>query len=799
MSQNSYPVNTEPAFQKNDQVEEEAIDIKQFIVKALHYWYYFAISALICLLIAWLLARYATPVWHVQSKIMVKDSKSSPASAMGGSMGADLSSVLNVKSNADNEIQILKTRSLMQKAVEDMQLNVRTYKIDGFKSKEVFAEAPFTVQAQFKADTLKSIKYDIKVLSADRFLIKNDDEGVNKEVNFNQTIRLPQLDLVLKKLQSVKTTGTYRIAVQSIDATINDFAKAYSVKLSDKQATTIDLSLDYPHPKKGEVILDRIMHLYLLSNLQNEVVMADSTMAFINARIAIVGKELNSIEKEFERYKSSNNLANIEEQSKSLVLSAREYYDKLNQQEVQLSVVRDLERYVNSPNKKMIPSSLALSTADQSFGQAINSYNDLLINRDKALLSYTEDNPVVQNIDQQIESARRSLLNSVNSYKTSLLTARNQLQKQNADFTGQLKDVPAKERNYLDYARQQNLKEQLYLYLLQKREETAISKTSTLSSSRIIDPAKGEFNPYKPKKFVLYMIGLVIGLILPALYLLLKELFNVRITTKSDIEKGTTAPIIGEIGRNTDKYALVTAKNSRSVVSEQFRAVRTNLQFILNTEKSNVLLFTSSMSGEGKSFISLNIGAGLALAGKKVAIMELDLRKPKLSESINLSNQNGFSNYVSTLGDEVNLDRLLQPSGFHENAFIVSSGPIPPNPAELLMSPKTEKLIDALKGRFDYVIIDCAPIGLVTDALLLEKFADATLYVVRQNYTYKNQLTIISDLQKKNKVKHLYLIVNDIKTEVGGYSSYTQGYGYGYGYGVEAKRSKWKDFLGFKI
>jgi capsular exopolysaccharide synthesis family protein len=774
------------------EAEEDTIDIKQIVAKVLSNWLLFAISAVVCVVLALLYVYIAQPEWHTSSKILVEDQKNSVASAGGSGMNADFSSLFNVKSSADNEIQILKARSLMTEVVRQMQLNVRTYRKAGLKKIELYDEAPFTVSLHYKADTLQPRSYTIKVLDAAHYELSNSKDDINLKARFGDSVRLKQYNLVLNAVSPARAGEAYTISIESPDATIDGFTTNFSAALSDKQATTIDLTISYPNPKKGEAILNKLMQVYLERNLNNKVAIADSTMHFIDGRLAIVQHDLSDVEKQFEQYKEQHSIADISEQSKALVGSASDYYKKLKDQQLQLSVVNDLEHYINSgSNKKVVPSSLIVPT-DMSFGQAINAYNDLIIARDRAGLSYTENNPVIRNYDQQIETARQALLRNVATYKKSLQVGISQLQQQNSTFTGQLKSIPSKERGYLDFARQQNLKQELYLYLLQKREETAISKTSTISSSRIIDYAKSDFLPYKPKKSIIVLIGLILGLILPGIYLFIKELLNIRITSKADIEKMSTVPMIGEISHNTEEKSLVTGVGSRSVISEQFRALRTNLQYVLDQRKSNVLLFTSSMSGEGKSFLSLNLGSALGLIGKKVVFMEMDLRKPKLSENMGLDHNQGFTNYV--ISGKTDYKQLIKPAWFNENCYLISAGPIPPNPAELLMSEKLDQLIEDLKKEFDYVIIDCAPIGLVTDALMLEKYADLTLYVVRQDYTYKSQLNIVNDLEYNRKVKKMYLIMNDIKTQKSGYAAYGTGayggYGYG-GYAEETKKKSW--------
>jgi len=762
--------------------DEDILDIKKIISRLINNWPLFTVSIILCLAIAFLYGKYSPPDWHISSKILVEDQKNGPSAALGGSLNSDISSLFNVKSSADNEVQILKSRSLMTNVVKQMQLNVRTYSVSRLKSMEIFDESPFNVILYYKTDTLIARKYDIKLLDENTYQLTNSKDGVDIKAKFDVAIDLKQYSIILQKSNLPKKTGTYAVTIESVDAAIDEFSPQFTAGLSDKQSTTIDLSFSYPHPKKGEAILNRLMNQYLLNNLKNKVQIADSTMKFINKEIDTVFTGLNNVEKKFEDYKEQNNIADIAEQSKSLVSSASDYYDKLAQESMQLAIIDNLKKQLDDPNNKTrLPSPLIITGTDQTFGQSINAYNELLLARDKAGLSFTDENPTMKNYAVQLNTARTNILRSLDTYREALSTSKKALEKQNGTFTNQLKQIPSKQRLYLDYQRQQQLKQELYLYLLQKKEETAISRTSTISSSRIIDYAKSEFLPYKPKKILIYIVGLIIGLIIPGIYLFIKELLNIRINTKADIERLTTVSVIGEISHNDEEKSLVVVNNSRSIISEQFRSLRTNLQYAVDASKPNVLLFTSSMSGEGKSFLSLNLGSALALTDKKVIFMELDLRKPKLSENIGLDNSNGFTNFIVSSATDIR--SIMKKTWFSENCYLISSGPIPPNPSELLISGKLEKVIEDLKTEFDYIIIDCAPIGLVTDALLLERFADVVFYVVRQDYTFKSQLNIVNDLKNNKGVKNLYLLINDIKAKNGGYASYGQGYGYGYGYG----------------
>ena len=770
---------------KNEPVT--TIDFKKIIREIINVWYLFLGGVVLCVAMAALYTYLVSAEWKVNSKILVEDSKNAPSGLGNASgLGADFSSIFNAKSSADNEVQMLKSRQLMTNTVKQLQLNVRTYSVNGLKSTEIYQESPFKAEVKYKVDTVLFRRYTISFISNNKFRLINSKDDIDIVATVDQPVKLKQYDLTVSLFPGRQARGTYAVNIESTDATVTALNESFTAALSDKQASTIDLQLTYPHPKKGEVILDQLMNLYLLSNLQKKVKIADKTIAFIDNRISLVGTELNNVEREFERYKTRESIADISTQSKVLVSSASEYYDKLNQQETQLNVYNDLVKLLNNPsNKSVIPSSM-IAPGDVGFGQTINVYNQLLIDRDRATLGYKPGSPIIQNFDKQIETARQSLLKSIEGSKKALQATLKTLKVQNNSFTNQLQQVPAKERGYLDFQRKQSLKQDLYLYLLQKREETAISKTSTISSSSIVDDAKSDFFRASPNKRIVYSLGFLMGLILPTFYLFIAQLFNTRIKSREDITAATNIAVIGNISNNSTGENLVTIRNSRSVISEQFRSMRTKMNYLVDQNQPNVILFTSSMSGEGKTFISLNLGSSLALNDKKVVFIELDLRKPKLSEAIGVDhNAYGFSNFA--ISDTYDLKKLVQPAPFSSNCSIITAGPIPPNPAELLSSPKLGMLIQDLKKTYDYIIIDCAPVGLVTDALLIEKYADLTLYIVRERYTYKAQIDMINDLQESGEIRKLYLVVNDIKAQQGGYSAY----GYG-GYGIEEDSSWFK-------
>jgi tyrosine-protein kinase Etk/Wzc len=774
--------------------KEESFAIKDFVSKVLNHWYWFLIGVIVCGSLAVLYTQLATPAYKINSEVTVQDQTNMPGSkAMGSSEMMDFSDLLGMPNNAYNEMDILKSKNLMTNTVRALHLNVTTFRKENLKWVETYDEAPFEVVVVPKKDSIAFRKFTVDIVNntihlksvkSMLHLSPDYDEAVDQTAKFGQVIKCYQYDLIVNRKPGMIDANGYKLTIQSVDSKVEELSKVFNVDLTDKKSTTLALSFEYRNPRKGEAILQKLMNLYLEYNLQNKKQIADSTLSFIDSRLAIVSHELTGVESKFTQFKQQNNIMDVDEQSKALVSNVSDYYNKLNEQQVQLSVLDDIAKQVNNPaNKRIIPSSLAVQ--DPVFAAAIGGYNQLLVERGQLSLSYKDTNPVIQNLDGEIEMARQSLLKSFNTYRNTLQVGINALKTQSSSLNEEVKGAPKKERGFLDYAREQNLKEQLYLYLLQKREETAISRTSTLSTATIIDPAKSDYEPYKPNKVVIILAGIALGVFMPWLFIYLRELFNVRILSKEDITKRTKVTILGEIGSAPDNQVLVVEQNSRTFLAEQFRALRTNLQFVLSNDQPNVIMIASSMSGEGKSFITLNLANVLALSGKRVVMIELDLRKPRLSANIGMDHNFGFTNYV--ISSSLQAFDIIKPTQ-SENVYIIPSGPEPPNPAELLLNERLGILLNELKNSFDYIIVDTAPIGLVSDAQLIEKYTDISLYITRQGYTYKAQIDILNDLVVNKKFRKAYLVINDINQRKAGYYGY--GHTYGYGYGEDAEKPK---------
>ncbi|MFI5195535.1 MAG: polysaccharide biosynthesis tyrosine autokinase, partial [Chitinophagales bacterium] len=678
----------------------------------------------------------------------------------------------------DNEIELIKSRSTMFKVASELHLNVN-YSIAGrVKSTQIYSNKPFEFLIADFIDAYYSCK--VNILGPDNYeLIEGNGKVIHGK--WDDTISLTSRKVVLKKTAAFTPDKTqYTINVIPMHVA----AGRYNVDINSpgKSASFIALSMLDPIPERSVDIINKLMEVYAKSNVQSRNRISDSTMSFIDRRIDIVNAELSSIELSIDTFKQKHGIANMSAQSEQLVDANTTALQNLGNQEVELYEIDAISGYMNKKNDDkaiVLPASL-LNNA--GLAELKNKFNSLQFEIENSLIANTAENPVTQTLIKQRNEIKQNIVASLASSRIALQLQVDKTKKELAKISSNIRDVPKVERLALEYTRMQAIKQDLYIFLLKKREETAIEKAATVPDANPIDPAI-TIGIVSPNRSRVLMLSFLFGTIIPFGIIMLRRALNIRIINKSDILKLTTIPIIGEIGNNTDNEdSIAVRKNSRTVIAEQFRALRTNLQYFLTNKNDKVLMITSSMSGEGKSFIATNLSITLAMSGMKVVLVELDLRKPKISKTLNIENNIGFSNYA--IG-KAEFSDIIIPSGIEPNLFIVPSGPIPPNPSELILLHRTEELFSYLRANFDYVILDTSPVGLVTDAQLLNRYADTTLYIVRQGRTYKQQLDIPNELYYNGKIPRLSLIINDVVANRGfayGYG-YEETYGYGYGYG----------------
>ena len=738
----------------------------------LRYWKWFLFSFIFSLSLAYVYLKLVTPRYKIETDLLIKPDKS-PSSSQN-----DLLQDLNLFSSdkiIDNEVQILKSKDIIENIIKDLNLQTSYYLRDGVRKREQYGTMPFDVHLINSlpgADFNQA--YTINLLDS----VTAELNG--KKVQLNRPIKINIGTIIITRRSS--WSGGYHDLYDVKFHDINDMIESYSENLKvdpvSKQATVLIITIEDALPARGKDFLNRLLDQYNDAAVADKRLESGKTLNFIRDQLKEIQGTLTSVEAGVENYKAKNHIANVSSQSELLLEGVDSNDAQLNKVEIQLNVLQNLELYLKSNNTdpSALPSMLGVD--DATLLWLVASLGQVQQKRLSLLQTVTETNPLIGSCDDQIASLKKAIVISVQNLRKGLETTRQKLKEKNHEFENSITKVPGQERGLLDVMRQQHLQDTLFMYLLQKKEETTMKMASDVADSRTIDHARSSKDPVKPIKPLIYVSFLLLGIILPSSVIYFKGILNFRVSRKLDIENATSIPVIAEISHSNFQSNLLVVQNPRSIVAEQIRALRTNLQFIIPGEDQKVILFTSSISGEGKSFISLNLGASLALSGKKVVILELDLRKPKLHSGLGIDNKEGLSTYL--IG-KVNYKDILTEIPLQKGYFIIPSGPIPPNPAELLGNGGIKLLIDQLKKEFDYIILDAPPVGLVTDAQILGAYADATIFIVRHNYTAKNQIFSIESFSKQKKFKNLNIVLNSINYQKG--YGYSYGYGYGYGYG----------------
>ncbi|MHA6249625.1 GumC family protein [Pontibacter sp. CAU 1760] len=777
---------TEREFFQFQEEQSEQIDLKAELYKYLRYWYLFVIGAVLAVGVAFIYLRYATRQYTVTSKVLIRDDAKG-ADFLSGSALSDLDMFKSSK-NVDNEIEVLNAVSLMQRVLAELSLETSYYKQGRVNDVEIYGEDVPVKVIVSKLDSTafeKSFVLHIKDNNAYELEEENENgETVTSIHQFGQQLKRDYgVFTVVAAAQGLTPDMPRDIIVNfhSIRKLANYYKEQLTIEPVNKNASVLVLSLTVPVREKGQDIINKLIEVYNQEAVEDKNLMASNTIQFIDERLKFLTAELSDVEKDVEQYKRKNALTDVSSEAKLYVEQASVYNQQLAEFEIQLDVLNSIEKYLKGKGEQyqLVPSSLSIQ--DPTLLGLISKFNELQLERERMLRTTQANNLLVQNINDQLGNLRINILENIQNIKRGLSITKDNLNAKMASFETKIQKVPAIERELLEIQRQQGIKQGLYLYLLQKREESAVSLAAAISNSRILDPAMAGDEPVKPKKMLVYLLALVAGMGVPFAYIFIKNMLNDKVQDRKDVEQATATPVLGELAHNKSDQALVVTEGNRSPVVEMFRLVRTNLQYATIGKENKVILVTSSMSGEGKTFFSINLGASLVLTGKKVVVLGFDLRKPRLIQELGLTEGAGITNYL--ISNTTSVDDIVQPVAALNGLFAIGSGPIPPNPAELMLSPKVAQLINVLKENFDHIIIDTAPIGQVADAFTLSSFIDSSVYVVRYNYTYKSQLQIVEDVYKQKKLHHPMIVLNDAQKE----NSYGYGYGYGYGYSENSK------------
>ncbi len=740
---------------------------------------YIIICSVLGIVLSWYYYKSQEPQYIVKSKILIKDENGGGAP---GGQNADMFQSLGLltgTSSVDNELEIVTAYSILEKVISDLQLNV------SLKKKQFFnTRAQKTYAVPWK---VKIVKYNDKAFDEQTsytYTLHTENgkiwyEHLDKKIYIteNTQISFPFGILVLEKNPIEKVEDAeWDLGILKPSRSLENYSKAIKPSIPNKNTSIINIEMQTPNPEQGKKVINKLIDTYIKEGVKDNNSINDSTLYFINDRLANVTKELQDVEGSIQNFKQKNNLTDIDGQVTMLLEVLKDNSQKLVDSEVQLNVITSLENHLKSGTYHVIPASLL--TPDASLSAIINQYNLLVVQREKLSKSATPDNPTIKGLNNQISTVRNELLGSIASTRRSYAIVTDKMRSETDQNLSKVRQMPRQEREFLDISRQQAIKQELYLFLLKKREETELGKSSTLSNTRVIDYARINDTPVSPNRNMILLGGLLAGVLLPFVVYFIRKKTNTTLQTKKEISKATQMSIIGEIGHQQNSNGVFEVKNNpRSALAEQFRMLRTNLHFYQNPSSATSIMVTSSMPGEGKTFLSLNLAASLAANNQvSVLLIGFDLRKPQLAHELNLKDSKGFTNYVI---NDATLEEIIYDLDGFSNLKVIPSGSIPPNPSELLMSKECDQMFEIIKKRFDFIIIDCPP-TVVTDYQIISKQADVTLFTVRVNYTNIKQVEIANDLYHSHKLPKMNIVVNDFDPER--YDSYNSGYYYQYGY-----------------
>ena len=785
--------------------DEEKINYQELLFRYIIHWPWFVASVLVCLIGAWVYLHFQTPVYQVSASIMIKDDKKGSGSTDLENLG--IGGVITSTQSIDNEIEVLRSKTILKEVVNNLELYITYYDEDEFPEKELYQTSPVIVNLTAQeADKLPGSALLAMKLSPEGVLDVNLKVGLNE---YNQ--RFEKLPAVLPtdagtfgfalkdslsggQMEGYKGERHIRAVVSRPFGVAKGYQGALSIAPTSRTTSVAVVSLMNTNIQRARDFINKLMEMYNrnTNNDKNEV--AEKTREFINERIKIIDEELGSTEDKLEAFKRNAGLTDISSDAQLAVSGNAEYEKRRVDNGTQINLVRDLIKYINNPSNEyeLLPGNIGLS--DAGLTTQIGRYNELIIERKRLLRTSTESNPMIVNLDTSIRAMKSNVQAAINGTLQGLLIVKADLEREAGRFSRRISDAPGQERQYVSIARQQEIKAGLYLMLLQKREENAITLAATANNAKIIDEPVATGGPLSPKPNMIYMIALVLGVGMPVGVIFLIGLTKFKIEGRGDVEKLTRLPIVGDVPLTNEKAGSIAVfENQNTLMSETFRHIRTNLQFMLENDQK-VILVTSTVSGEGKSFISSNLAISLSLLGKRVVIVGLDIRKPGLNKIFNIPRkEQGITQYLSN--PEKNLMDFVQPSDVSKNLYILPGGIVPPNPTELLARDGLDKAIETLKKNFDYVILDTAPAGMVTDTLLVGRVADLSVYVCRADYSRKAEFTLINELAADNKLPNICTIINglDLKKKkygyyygygkYGKYYGYGKRYGYGYGYG----------------
>ncbi|MCM1068112.1 MAG: polysaccharide biosynthesis tyrosine autokinase [Muribaculaceae bacterium] len=748
------------------------IDVAGLLRQYTSRWYLFVISVIVCAGLAFLYTRVRQQDYAVRANLLIESEKESP---LTGGMG-DIASLFGSSARVDDEIYIISSHSLYYGVVKDLGINIKQYvKTSFFRRELAYPENPLIVTPQAgMMDTLqRSITFKIRV---------NDKGRVNVSAKMKKKTVLKEKDLTLpctvttpigsftfakSEYYPADEELNVNVSVSGYDGAAEDLSEDVLAEIASKRSNVIELSINTPNDTYGKDILNQIIANYNARGILEQRQQNELTASFIDGRLQLLTRELSDVESRLQDYKQSKGIIGVGTEAKYQIEKKGRVETELLAAETQAEIIKLTSEFLNDPKNAY---SLVPATLDnEGLQRAIEAHNKLVLDRIAMTGSARPDNVALKLLSEQIDASRRNIGTSVaRAYETAMVAV-NDLRREMRSAEGNLAQIPAQEREYLDLSRQQSVKQSLLIFLLQRSEETAMLIANAYPKGSIVDRAYTLSEPLGLKNKIIYLLGIFFGLLIPPVWLYLRKLIHNRFETRSDVEHMTDVPILGEMCIDSTGRSLVVSAEDTSATAELFRLMRSNLLFVLNDPRDKVVLMTSTSSGEGKSFISINLAASLALLGKKVVLVGMDIRNPRLAEYLDIAPRFGLTQYLSS--SNITLPQITTALPSVPGLDVICAGPVPPNPAELLLSTKVDDLFTQLRADYDYVIVDTAPIGLVSDTFTLDRIADAAIYVCRANYTSMSDLELINDIYEQHRLKKVSLVIN------GTASKKTYGYG----------------------
>lgn len=784
---------TNETYQFSD--DKENLNFRDIIDGYIRYWHWFIGSALVALLIAFIYLKLTIPTYWAVSSIIIEGEEGKTASSdTGGFVDLNLLGGLRT-SSIENELGLLRSKRLMTNAVKALNLNVQYFERGGILDEEIYKRTPYSLRLiRMDESKLKLAmaegenEFDVNPVANNRIAIEFAGSEKQVEANLGDVIELEYADFVIQEnnvdsltLQEGKQEGVM-IKFLPVESVASIHRSGLEVSLVDENSTLIQVSMVDAVRKKAEDILDQLIFEYNQEAIEDKNLIARNTAFFIDERLNIINSELDSVETGKEQFKEANRLTDIQAESSMIIQNASEYNNRQQEVDTELELTNAMIEHINSNDTGLLPTNLGIK--ESGAAQLIDEFNKLVLERNRLLKGATERNPMVVSLDDQIQEIKSNILGSLQRRRSNLLIARDNLRRQAGILGSQISEVPSQERQFRGIERQQNIKEALYLFLLQKREENSLSLAAKAPKAKLVDKAYSSGIPVSPNSKIVFAVALLSGLFLPFLVINVKTILNNKVLGRDDIKTlGPGIPLLGEIPHIASKGHSIVSKNERSMLAESFSILCANITHLDFNPKPGddqgiCIYITSSIKGEGKTFAAINIAMTLAMGGKKVLVIGADLRNPQIHRyENNLYKSKGLSDYLAD-SQPAAVQTLIKESSLHTNLKILNSGTIPSNPTELLRTDKMGQMLTELKERFDYIIVDTAPAMLLADTFLISKHADLTLYLIRAGYTKKKLLEFASDSWEEGKLKRLAFILNDVHLAN---TAYGNTYGYKYG------------------